>query len=48
MSFSRTTIRLRQELAHIVAAANEVGIEEEDTRTLLDIMGTTRADVVTR
>ncbi len=35
-------------LTHINAATHEVGLEEEDTQTLLDIIATTRADVVTR
>ena len=35
-------------LTHILAAAHEVGLEEEDTQTLLDIIAATRADVVTR
>ena len=47
-SLSITNADFDRLLAHIVAAANEVGIEEEDTRTLLDIIGTTRTDVLTR
>ena len=35
-------------LTHIVAATHEVGLEEEDTQTLLDIIATTSADAVTR
>lgn len=35
-------------LTHIVAATHEVGREEEDTQTLLDIIATTRTDAVKR
>jgi len=47
-SLSITNADFDRLLAHIIAAANEVGMEEDDTRTLLDIIATTRADVVTR